>query len=124
MERIWMCVMWKARGVQWQNAGAPIKLASPRKVSSSTSRRWASRRTRPDKDAAYAYLDALARSRPQQGFIDDMGYNPTIGQPEAVRRARQRIGSPGREETMLVQDYEYLARTTPSFKSGGKEFKS
>ena len=29
-EEIWMCVMWKARGVQWQNAGAPIKMVSPK----------------------------------------------------------------------------------------------
>ena len=27
---IWMCIMWKARGVMWQNAGVPIKIASPK----------------------------------------------------------------------------------------------
>src|SRR5229473_1735808 len=26
----WMCIMWQARGVMWQNAGIPIKIAFPK----------------------------------------------------------------------------------------------
>src|SRR5689334_4187557 len=29
-EECWMCIMWKARGVMWQNAGVPVEIANPK----------------------------------------------------------------------------------------------
>src|SRR5258707_6599533 len=34
---VWMCIMWKARGVMWQNAGIPIEIANPKRSEEHTS---------------------------------------------------------------------------------------
>jgi putative spermidine/putrescine transport system substrate-binding protein len=125
-EEIWMCIMWKARGVQWQNAGVPVKIVSPKEGLVLYVSEMGIPKNAPDKDAAYAYLDALLDPRPQQGFIDDMGYNPTIDNLKATGEMAQRIGfSPAEEKTMMVQDYEYLAKNDSQLKEWwDKEFKS
>src|SRR6266436_524797 len=69
-EEIWICIMWKARGVQWQNAGAPIKMVSPKEGLVLYVSEMGIPKNAPSKEAAYAYLDALLDPRPQQGFID------------------------------------------------------
>jgi putative spermidine/putrescine transport system substrate-binding protein len=125
-EEIWMCIMWKARGVQWQNAGVPIKMVSPKEGLVLYVSEMGITKNAPDKDTAYAYLDALLDPRPQQGFIDDMGYNPTIDNLKPTGELAQRIGfTPAEEETMMVQDYEYLAKNDSQLKEWwDKEFKS
>jgi putative spermidine/putrescine transport system substrate-binding protein len=125
-EEIWMCIMWKARGVQWQNAGVPIKMVSPKEGLVLYVSEMGIVKNAPDKDAAYAYLDALLDPRPQQGFIDDMGYNPTVDDLKATGEMAQRIGfTPAEQKTMMVQDYDYLAKNDPQLKEWwDKEFKS
>ncbi len=125
-EEIWMCIMWKARGVQWQNAGVPIKMVSPKEGLVLYVSEMGIVKNAPDKDAAYAYLDALLAPGPQQGFIDDMGYNPTIDNLKPSGEMAQRIGfSTAEEKTMMVQDYDYLAKNDSQLKEWwDKEFKS
>jgi putative spermidine/putrescine transport system substrate-binding protein len=125
-EEIWMCIMWKARGVQWQNAGVPIKMVSPKEGLVLYVSEMGIVKNAPDKDAAYAYLDALLAPGPQQGFIDDMGYNPTIDNLKPSGEMAQRIGfSAAEEKTMMVQDYDYLAKNDSQLKEWwDKEFKS
>ncbi len=125
-EEIWMCIMWKARGVQWQNAGAPIKMASPKEGLVLFVSVFGIAKNAPDKDAAYAYLDATLDPRPQQGFIDDMGYNPSVDNIKPTGEMAQRIAfTPAEEETMLVQDYDYLATADSQLKEWwDKEFKT
>jgi putative spermidine/putrescine transport system substrate-binding protein len=125
-EEIWMCIMWKARGVQWQNAGVPIKMASPKEGLVLFISEFGIAKNAPDKDAAYAYLDATLDPRPQQGFIDDMGYNPTVDNVKPEGTMAERVAfSPAEAETMMVQDYDYLAKNDPQLKEWwDKEFKA
>src|SRR5216683_119386 len=125
-EEIWMCIMWKARGVMWQNAGVPVQIATPKEGLVLYISEFGMPKNAPDKDAAYAYLDATLDPRPQQGFIDDFGYNPTIDNLKPSGELARRIGfTAAEEETMLVQDYDYLAKNDSQLKEWwDKEFKS
>jgi putative spermidine/putrescine transport system substrate-binding protein len=125
-EEIWMCIMWKARGVQWQNAGVPIKMASPKEGLILFISEFGIAKNAPDKEAAYAYLDATLDPRPQQGFIDDMGYNPTVDNVKPEGTMAERVAfSPAEAETMMVQDYDYLAKNDSQLKEWwDKEFKA
>ncbi|HZS82256.1 MAG TPA: ABC transporter substrate-binding protein [Stellaceae bacterium] len=116
-EEIWMCIMWKARGVQWQNAGVPIKMASPKEGLVLFISEFGIAKNAPDKDAAYAYLDATLDPRPQQGFIEDMGYNPTVDDVKPEGEMAKRVAfSPAEAESMMVQDYDYLAKNDAQLK--------
>jgi putative spermidine/putrescine transport system substrate-binding protein len=125
-EEIWMCIMWKARGVMWQNAGVPVKIASPKEGLVLYVSEMGIAKNAPDKDAAYAYLDALLDPRPQLGFINAMGYNPTVDDVKATGSIAERIGfSPAEQKQMMVQDYDYLAKNDSQLKEWwDKEFKS
>ena len=125
-EEVWMCIMWKARGVQWQNAGVPIKMASPKEGLVLFISEFGIAKNAPDKDAAYAYLDATLDPGPQQGFIDDMGYNPTVDNVKPAGTMAERVAfSPAEAETMMVQDYDYLAKNDAQLKEWwDKEFKA
>ena len=41
----------------------------------------------PNKAGAYAYLDAMLEPSAQEGFADDMGYNPTVTNAKIAARA-------------------------------------
>jgi putative spermidine/putrescine transport system substrate-binding protein len=116
-EEIWMCIMWKARGVQWQNAGVPVQIAAPKEGLVLYISEFAIAKNAPNKDAAHAYLDATLEQSAQLGFAESMGYNGTISGlklPEALER---RIGFTEAEtKTMLKQDYDYLAKNDAGLK--------
>jgi putative spermidine/putrescine transport system substrate-binding protein len=116
-EEVWMCIMWKARGVMWQNAGVPVKAATPKEGIVVYVSEMAIAKNAPNKDAAYAYLDALLDPRPQLGFIDSMGYNPTVTDAKVAPEMAARIGfTPAEQEHLMVQDYEYLAANDAQLK--------
>jgi putative spermidine/putrescine transport system substrate-binding protein len=125
-EEIWMCIMWKARGVMWQNAGVPIKIASPKEGLVLYVSEMGIVKNAPDKDAAYAYLDAMLDPRPQASFITAMGYNPSVDNVVPEGEMAQRVAfSSAEAEAMLVQDYGYLAKNDAQLKEWwDKEFKA
>jgi len=109
-EEVWMCIMWKARGVMWQNAGVPIKPATPKEGVVLYVSEYTIAKNAPNKDAAYAYLDATLDPRAQVGFIDSMGYNPTVIDAEMAPATGARIGFTTEEQkNLLLQDYGYIA---------------
>jgi putative spermidine/putrescine transport system substrate-binding protein len=111
-EECWMCIMWKARGVMWQNAGVPVEIAYPKEgvvlyVSDMTLPKNAR-----NKDAAYAWLNATLAPQPQREFAQNMGYNPTIDNAELPPDLAARIGfDKETQEGFLLQDQEYIAKT-------------
>ena len=55
--------------------------------------------------------------RPQLGFIDSMGYNPTVTDAQVAPEMAARIGfTPAEQEHLMVQDYEYLAANDAQLK--------
>ena len=110
-EEIWMCIMWKARGVMWQNAGVPIQMAAPREGVGLYISEFCIAKNAPNKDAAYAFVNASLEASAQTGFARSMGYNGsnrTVTYPEDIR---SRIAfTPEEQANMIMPDYEYLAR--------------
>ena len=71
----------------------------------------------PDKEAGYAYLNALLDPRPQRDFITAMGYNPTVDNVKPTGEIAERIEfSPEEQSHMMVQNYDYLAKNDAQLK--------
>jgi putative spermidine/putrescine transport system substrate-binding protein len=116
-EEVWICIMWKARGVMWQNQGVPVKIAAPKEGAVLYVSELGMAKNAPDKDAGYAYLNALLDPRPQQNFITAMGYNPTVDNVPTDSEIAQRIGlTPEEKAHLMVQDYQYLAKNDAQLK--------
>jgi putative spermidine/putrescine transport system substrate-binding protein len=113
-EECWMCIMWKARGVMWQNAGIPIEIANPKEGIVLYVSEMSIAKNAKNKDTAYAYLNAMLEPQPQQEFAKNMGYNPTASNSGLPADLAARIGfDKAIEERFLVQDQEYLAQNDP-----------
>lgn len=105
-----MCIMWQARGVMWQNAGVPVKIAVPKEGLVLYLSEFVVAKNARNKDAAYAYLNAALDPRPQVDFAKNMGYNPTVDNADVPAALRERIAySEEAQKRFMVQDYEYLA---------------
>ena len=106
-----MCVMWKARGVMWQNAGVPVQAVTPKEGVVLYVSDFVVPKNAQNKAAAYAYLDAMLEPSAQVAFGETMGYNPTVTNvklPEAVAR---RVAFSKEEQTRLITpNYDYIAK--------------
>ena len=80
----------------------------------------------PNKDGAYAYLDAMLEQSAQEAFAEDMGYNPTVTNAEIPPELNKRIGFNADEVKRLVDlDYSYMNKNDTAFKEWwDKELKS
>jgi len=65
----------------------------------------------PNKDGAYAYLDAMLERSAQEAFAVDMGYNPTVKNAVVAPELNHRIGfSPDEIEALVDLDYAYMTQ--------------
>lgn len=65
----------------------------------------------PNKEGAYAYLDAMLAPHAQCAFAKDLGYNPTVTNAALPSDLERRIGfTPDERRQLLPLDNEYLAR--------------
>ena len=78
--------MWKARAVQWQNAGINVETVAPKEGVPMYVSGFVMPKNAPNKAGAYAYLDAMLEPSAQEGFAVDMGYNPTVTNAKVPRR--------------------------------------
>src|SRR5256885_440198 len=77
-EEIGIGIMWKARVVQWQNAGISVQSVAPSEGLPMYVSGFSIPKNAPNKDGAYAYMDAMLEKSAQENFAVDMGYNPTV----------------------------------------------
>jgi len=119
-------VMWKARVVQWQNAGIPVSAITPTEGALAYVSGFVIPKNAPNKDGAYAYLDAMLDKSAQEAFAVDMGYNPTVSNATVAPDLNQRIGFTLDEVKKLVDlDYDYMNQNDVAFKEWwDKELKS
>jgi putative spermidine/putrescine transport system substrate-binding protein len=123
-EEVWMCIMWKARGVMWQNAGIPIEMANPKEGIVLYVSDLVMPKNARNKDGAYAWLNALLDPSAQVEFARRMGYNPTVDNVNIPADLKARIDFPP-EVTYLTPDQDYLAKNDGGFKDWwDKEFKA
>lgn len=125
-EEISCGIMWKARAVQWQNAGIPIETVAPREGVPMYVSGFVMPKNAPNKAGAYAYLDAMMAASAQEGFAVDMGYNPTVTDAKVPADLQKRIGFTPEEQKRLVDlDYGYIAKNDSAFQEWwNKSFKA
>jgi putative spermidine/putrescine transport system substrate-binding protein len=119
-------VMWKARVVQWQNAGIPVTSIAPTEGTLAYISGFVVPKNAPNKDGAYAYLDAMLDKSAQEAFAVDMGYNPTVTNAVVAPDLNQRIGfTPDEVKKLVDLDYDYMNKNDVALKEWwDKELKS
>lgn len=116
-EEFGMGVMWKARVVQWQNAGIPVDSIAPTEGTLAYVSGFVVPKNAPNKDGAYAYLDAMLEKSAQEAFAVDMGYNPTVTNAVVAPDLNKRIGFTPEEIKKLVDlDYDYMNKNDVALK--------
>src|SRR5882757_4984242 len=70
-EEIACGIMWKARAVQWQNAGINVETVAPKEGVPMYVSGFVMPKNSPNKEGAYAYLDAMMAPSAQEGFTDE-----------------------------------------------------
>lgn len=116
-EECWMCIMWKARGVMWQNAGVPVQAVAPKEGVVLYVSDFVIPKNAPNKTAAYAYLDAMLAPAAQIGFAETMGYNPTVSNAKVPDAVAKRIGFTKDEQArLLAPNYDYIAKNDSQLK--------
>lgn len=125
-EECGLCIMWKARAVQWQNAGANIRTVAPKEGIITYVSGFTVPKNAPNKEGAYAFLDAALEPSAQEGFAKDMGYNPVVRTAKVPDDLRQRIGFTSAEAELLVNpDLEFLGKRNADLKDfWDKQFKA
>src|SRR5436190_7974877 len=116
-EEIGIGIMWKARTVQWQNAGINVLSVAPSEGVPMYVSGFMIPKNAPNKDGAYAYMNAMLEKSAQENFAIDMGYNPTVTNAIVAPDLQKRIGFTNEEESRLVDlDYAYLAKNDSAMK--------
>jgi putative spermidine/putrescine transport system substrate-binding protein len=110
-------VMWKARVVQWQNAGIAVEGFTPTEGALAYVSGFVIPKNAPNKDGGYAYLDAMLEKSAQEAFAIDMGYNPTVTNAVVAPDLNKRIGfTPAEEKALVDLDYDYLNKIDVALK--------
>lgn len=116
-EEIGIGVMWKARAVQWQNAGIPVESAAPSEGIPLYISGFSIPKNAPNKENAYLYMNAMLEKSAQEAFAVDMGYNGTVTGLTIAPDLQKRIGFTAEEEKRLKDlDYGYLAKNDAAMK--------
>jgi putative spermidine/putrescine transport system substrate-binding protein len=116
-EELGIGVMWKARVVQWQNAGIPVTAVAPAEGALAYVSGFVIPKNSPNKDGAYAYLDAMLDKSAQEAFAVDMGYNPTVTNAVVAPDLNQRIGfTPDEVKKLVDLDYDHMNKNDVPFK--------
>ena len=116
-EEISVGIMWKARVVQWQNAGISVESAVPAEGLPMYISGFAIPKNAPNKEGAYAYMNAMLDKTAQENFAVDMGYNPTVDNAVVPPDLQKRIGFTPEEQKRLIDlDYGYIAKNDQAMK--------
>lgn len=73
-----MACMWKARALQWKNAGLPLDFVIPEEGAIPVTFEAAVPKNSRNKDAAWKYMNAMLAPEGQVHFARAMGYAPTV----------------------------------------------
>jgi putative spermidine/putrescine transport system substrate-binding protein len=110
-------IMWKARTVQWQNAGISVQSVAPVEGTLAYVSGFVIPKNAPNKDGAYAYIDAMLEKPAQEAFAVDMGYNPTVTNATVAPDLNQRIGFTAEQVKGMVNlDYRYMTENDVALK--------
>ncbi len=110
-EEVGLAIMWKARAVQWQNAGINVQTIAPKEGIITYVSGFTIPKNAPNKEGAYAFLNAALEPSAQEAFAVDMGYNPVVRNAKVPEDLRKRIGFTEDEAALLVNpDLDFLLK--------------
>jgi putative spermidine/putrescine transport system substrate-binding protein len=114
---VWITPMWRARAIQWQNAGIPVTNIAPAEGAIPIVFEFAVPKNAPNKDGAYAFLDASLEPAAQIGFAQKMGYAPTVKNAQLPPDLAQKLTFSADEQAKLKSpDYGYMAKEYQNLK--------
>ncbi|TNC08337.1 ABC transporter substrate-binding protein [Methylobacterium terricola] len=121
-----ICIMWLARGVAWQKAGIPVEIAYPKEGVVLYISDMVVPKNARNKDAAFAYLNAILEPTSQEAFARTMGYAPTVDNVTLAPALAKQVSLPADlQSSFAKQDQDYLLKTDASLQEWWtKEFKS
>jgi putative spermidine/putrescine transport system substrate-binding protein len=106
-----MCIMWNARGYMWKKAGIPVEIAVPKEGLVLYISEMCVPKNAQNKEAAYAYLNAMMEQGPQTAFAESMGYAPTNStvklEPELAKLVDY---TEEQRKSLMLQKMDYLAK--------------
>ena len=116
-EEVGICIMWKARAVQWQKAGAKVETVAPKEGIPLYISGFVIPKNAPNKDGAHVWLNEMLQPSAQEAFAEDMGYNGSITNAKIPAETEKRIGFNADERKRLIDlDYGYLAKNDAALK--------
>jgi putative spermidine/putrescine transport system substrate-binding protein len=102
-------IIWLARTVMWQNADFPVAGLVPKEGAIVYVSGMVMPKNAPDKDSAYAYMNALLEPAAQQGFAAHMGYLPTVGNAQLTGKVAEQLTLPA-DAKLAQPDYPEAAK--------------
>jgi len=124
---IWVAAMWKARALQWRDAGLPLGFVIPKEGSIPVTFEAAVAKNSRNAESAWAYLNAMLEPAGQIDFARAMGYAPTVRNAQLPDDLQKRVGFTEAEiQRLYPYDLGALAESkadfldfwTKSFKAG------
>ena len=113
----WMCIMWQARGVLWQNAGIPLKMAYPEEGLALIVFDFVVPKNARNKENAFAFLSAELMPDAQKGFAQTFFYNSVLKDITLPAELKTAVGIPaGMEGHLLLSDNAYLQQNDAQLK--------
>lgn len=102
---IWMACMWKARALQWRDAGLPVEYVIPKEGAIPVTFEGAVPKNSRNPKAAWQYANALLDPQGQQQFARAMGYAPTVRNAGLPPDLQARVGFT-EEELKRIHRYD------------------
>jgi putative spermidine/putrescine transport system substrate-binding protein len=111
-EEVWATIIWLGRAYMWKRAGIPVTSRIPEEGATPYISCACVPRNARNKEAAFAYLDAMLDPRAALGFAERMGFLPTTTEASLPEALQREIGLTAAQQAKLRrQDFDYLART-------------
>lgn len=116
---IWMACMWKARALQWRDAGLPVDFVIADEGAIPVTFQAAVPKNSRNQDAAWKYMNALLDPEGQVYFARTMGYASTVNNATLPADLQARVGFTKAE---LARIYPYDLKKLESHHPANLDF--
>lgn len=122
---IWVACMWKARALQWQDAGLPLGFVVPKEGAIPVVFEGGVAKNSRNPKGAWQFMNALLEPEGQVHFARAMGYAPTVNNAQLPADLQARVGFTDEERKRIYPyDLKPLVDTKADFLDfWTKEFK-
>ncbi|ALM82164.1 ABC transporter substrate-binding protein [Bordetella sp. N] len=105
---IWMACMWKARALQWRDAGLPLEFVIPKEGAIPVTFEGGLARNSRNAESGWKYLNAMLDPAGQLQFAKAMGYAPTVHNAQLPPDLQARVGFTD-DEIKRIHKYDLKA---------------